>query len=142
MWVFCQIIWEQISACKKKHLLPAGTKEKLSATQWIPAFAGMTGKAGCARNKKLKNSVIPTSRLRRTPPREENLKSVTSSPPTPVRSAPPRGGVSRSDGVFFFFFFFFFFCCHSCAGRNRVYEIYNIQTCVICIILARYAHTV
>ena len=54
-----------------------------------------------------KNSVIPTSRLRRTPPREENLKPVTSSPPTPVRSAPPRGGVSRSDGVGLFFFLSF-----------------------------------
>ena len=31
---------------------------------------------------KEKNIVIPTSRLRRTPPRDENLKPVTSSPPS------------------------------------------------------------
>ncbi len=37
----------------------------------------------------------PTSRLRRTPPREENLKPVASSPPTPGRSAPAGMGVTQ-----------------------------------------------
>ena len=40
----------------------------------------------------------------------------------------PRGGVSRSDGVglFFFLSFLFSFFVTPIAGRDRVYEIYNI----------------
>ena len=109
------------------------TKVKEIRTHWIPAFAGMTGKVRMHvrdryDRKKHQTIVIATSRLRRTNRR-----------PGPIRrrGVPHPAGWGGREAARVGLLFF----CHPCEGRDRVYEIYNIQTCVICIILARYAHT-
>ncbi len=66
------------------------------------------------RHDKKRGQGQPTSRLRRTPPREENLKPVVSSPPSPGRSAPCGEGWPRSGRGGFVLF------CHSPAGVTKI----------------------
>ena len=136
----------------------------------IPAFAGMTKKEN--KNDKGNNKTTPAcghpsiegtfvtgfkfSSLGGVRRSREVGMTVNSHPPRhSVTPRPAEGGTPRRrrgtlspsfptplSFLRFPFVIPAFSLCHSCAGRNRVYEIYNIQTCVICIILARYAHTV